>query len=75
MEDLKTFYCTFGSNQHLADAYVAVEATSYNDAHEKMYTEYGPLWAFCYPAEKFEEAIARFGLSEVEFGTANWPKR
>jgi len=62
---MKTFYCTFAATGSLGDCYVKLEARNYTEAHAKMYRAFGSEWAFCYPEEKYEECIARFGLHEI----------
>jgi hypothetical protein len=66
-----TFYGTFGFNQSLRNCYVKIEAESDSGAHNQMYSHYGTMYAFLYPAERFEDAIARHNLTEVQLGTVN----
>ena len=71
MSDLRTFYATFGFNQKLRNCYTKFEAADESAAHSKMFEEYGTIYAFIYPAERFADAIERYGLTEVAFGTPN----
>lgn len=68
---MATFYCTFGCGARLADCYVRLEAETIEEARNWMYERYGGAWSMCYPSDKFEEAIGRFELWEVPFGTPN----
>lgn len=68
-EGMRRFYCTFGYNSNLRNCYVVVLASDSQAAHEKMYEQYGSNWSMCYPEEKYEECINRYGLERVAFGT------
>lgn len=65
------FYATFGFSQSLRNHYVKIEAEDASQGWAKMFDAYGNMWAFIYPEEQFETAIARYNLTEVPFGMPN----
>ena len=65
---MRKFYVTFGNN-HIPSGnmfYVVVRAKSELEARQKIFQEYGERWAFIYPEERYEEAIGRFNMIQLQ---------
>lgn len=54
MGEFREWVFTFGYGQPNAGKYVRISGT-YNEAREEMFRRYGSVWAFQYPAEKWDE--------------------
>jgi hypothetical protein len=63
---------TFGFGQRLENCYAWIpDAGTREQATEKVILAYGSCWAFIYGAEEYDNAVARFPIREVPFGTPN----
>ncbi len=67
---LNKYYFTFPQKSSLRNGYMIVEATSEQEARQKMIDTYGKIiFAFSYTeAEKFDTQIEKYKLYEIPFG-------
>ena len=63
------FYFTFGGAYNLRRNYVVIEAPDRTTARASMRAIYGRNYAFDYDEASFAHQPAKYGLTEVPFGT------
>lgn len=66
------WFVTFGFGQPLEGCWAWVPGcVTVEQAREKIILVYGERWSFVYGREEYDDAVARFPMREVEFGTPN----
>ena len=66
---LHRFYFTFGQAYNLRNIYVVIEAETRDEARRVMQSIYGRNYAFDYDETSFADQPAKYGLTQVPFGT------
>lgn len=69
----QAFYFTYGFGQLYANCYTKIEATSYEEAREKMMAETN-MWAFQYKSAE-DAGIKRWNLKEIPLSEAHKNKK
>ena len=65
-QECNNWYFTFGCGMKHANCYVKITASDYGRARQLMFEHYGKKWAFQYPEEEYDEAIAKWNYKLLE---------
>jgi hypothetical protein len=68
-------YVTYGCGSDRGGCYSVVEGNGYDDCRAQVEVACGEHFAFMYPEEAFDRAIAKYSLKEVPLGPQVMPKQ
>ena len=65
MNEIKTFYATFGCGQPHENCYIKISAENENEAREWMFRQFGDKWSMMYTSAE-EAGVEKFNLKEIK---------